>query len=103
MENLEYEEVMGILDGYSIKYASLGVQGDVDFGLEEIRIDPRYRDDIGTLMHEFAHIYYEELLGLETPEDIIESESQRYLANNPSAYHCLGNYLENRTESINYR
>ena len=102
MDNLEYEEIMEILDGYNIKYASLRGKGDVDFGLEEIRIDPRYNDDIGTLMHEFAHIYYEELLELETPEDIIERESQRYLKNNPSAYHCFSCYLEDRTEQLEY-
>ena len=102
MENLEYEEVMDILDGYDIKYASLGINGDVDFRLEEIRIDPRYRDDIGTLLHEFAHIYYEELLELETPEHVIERESQRYLKNNLSAYHCFGCYLEDRTEQLEY-
>ena len=102
MKNLEYEEIMEILDEYKIKYTSLNCKGDVDFGLEEIRINPVYNQDVQTLFHEFAHIYYEDLLEQELTEDIIEYESQNYLKNNKSAYKVFDCYLESRTERIEY-
>ena len=93
---------MDILDTYKIKYKSLNCMGDVDFGLEEIRINPVYNRDIQTLIHEFAHIYYEDILEQTIPDSIIEKVSQEYLKNNPTAYRFLDDYLECKTERLDY-
>lgn len=102
MEELSLEEIVEILDKYKITYKSLLVKGDVDFGLEEIRINPVYNQDVQTLMHEFAHIYYEGILGLELSEDTIEYESQQYLINHPCSISFFENYLELRTPRLYY-
>ena len=102
MKDLEYEDIIEILDGYKIKYKSLHCKGDVDFGLEEIIINPVYNQDVQTLFHEFAHIYYEELLEQSLPESIIERESQRYIYDNPSTLKVFDCYLESRTSSVEY-
>jgi len=101
MKNLEYEEIIEILNGYNIKYKSLHCKGDVDLRFKEIRINPVYNQDIETLLHEFAHIYYKYLPWL-TIEEYIESESQKYLKNNPSAYRVFDCYLKSRTDRLEY-
>ena len=97
MDNLDYEEIADILEDYTIYHKDLGgVKGDVDFDLAEIAIDSTFGENIETLIHEFAHIYYEDLLELKLSEDIIERVSQNYLKENPSAYAFLNCYLNSR-------
>lgn len=101
MNDIEYEEISDILDEYNIKFTSMiDCKGDVSMSLYEIRINPIYNQDIETLMHEFAHIFYEDYLRLHLNEDMIEKVSQKYVKDNPSIKHYLNCYIENRVEMV---
>lgn len=102
MEDLGLEEIVEILDVYDIKYASLSGQGDVNLRSRVLRINPVYNDDVGTLLHEFAHIYYESILGVSQVEEFIEYVSQQYIIDNPLSLDYFNRYLESRTERVHY-
>lgn len=103
MEDLTCSDITDILDQYTIKYTSiLNVKGDVNLGTYIIRINPIYNQDEETLIHEFRHIYDKMYLETESPEHIIEAESQQYLKDNPLCRSKLELYLESRTKRIEY-
>ena len=103
MEDLNCSDITDILDGYTIRYASLhNVKGHVNLSSKIIRLNPLYNQDVETLIHEFAHIYYESFIGISLSEHLIEYESQKYLIDNPSCYGVLENYILNKTERFGY-
>lgn len=102
MKDLTCSDITDILNQFEIKYSSLTSKGDVDLGLNLIRINPLYNQDVETLSHEFTHVWYEKCLGVHTmTEDEIEFESQE-LIKDKQMYECLDKYLYNRMKDRGY-
>ena len=98
MQDLTCQEITDILDEYTINYRNLNVKGNVNLAYKTININPLYNQDISTLMHEFAHIYYETCVGIHNlAEEFIEREARTKLQDT-KLYKCLDDYLYKRTK-----
>ena len=98
MKELTCTEITDILNELEIKYVLLSVKGDVDLGLNLIRINPVYNQDVETLFHEFGHVWYEKHLGIhDITEDEIEYQSQQ-LIQDKEMYNMVWYSLYDRME-----
>ncbi len=97
MKELYCREITEILNEYDIEYKNVRNMGEVDLSSYQIYINPKFNQDVETLAHEFGHIWYENILEMyDTPEDIIEKESQEMIKQK-HIYKCLEKYLDIKT------
>ena len=96
---MDRDTIEEIITEYSVAYRVLdnGNKGLINYDTKNIYINPMYNEDADTLMHELYHHYYDNVLGVEAGEDIVEQQAQEALDNNPCLRCLLETYIEMQT------